>query len=93
VVTRFPVQELPQGRQVVVERLLVKALLELRGLVTLQLCLTSARDAGGPVFGLNLAIDTGVVPGPRVWQSGAFASQSGGAWRRPAAQRPPHSNG
>jgi imidazolonepropionase-like amidohydrolase len=36
---------------------------------------TSARDAGGPVFGLKLAIDTGVVPGPRVWPSGAFASQ------------------
>lgn len=39
---------------------------------------TTARDAGGPVFGLKRAIDTGVVPGPRIWPSGAMISQSGG---------------
>jgi imidazolonepropionase-like amidohydrolase len=39
---------------------------------------TSARDLGGPVFGLKLAIDSGVIPGPRIWPSGAFVSQSGG---------------
>jgi imidazolonepropionase-like amidohydrolase len=39
---------------------------------------TSVRDLGGPVFGLKGAIDAGLVPGPRIWPSGAFVSQSGG---------------
>lgn len=39
---------------------------------------TTARDAGGPVFGLKRAIDEGVIPGPRIWPSGAFISQTGG---------------
>jgi imidazolonepropionase-like amidohydrolase len=39
---------------------------------------TSARDLGGPVFGLKRAIDTGLAAGPRIWPSGAFISQSGG---------------
>jgi len=46
---------------------------------------TTARDAGGPVFGLKRAIDEGVIPGPRIWPSGAFISQTGGHadFRRP----------
>ncbi|MFP2905508.1 amidohydrolase family protein [Pyxidicoccus sp. 3LFB2] len=39
---------------------------------------TSVRDMGGPVFGLKRGIDSGLVPGPRIWPSGAFISQSGG---------------
>jgi imidazolonepropionase-like amidohydrolase len=39
---------------------------------------TSARDLGGPVFGLKRAIDQGLVAGPRIWPSGAMISQSGG---------------
>ena len=39
---------------------------------------TSVRDLGGPVFGLKRGIDQGLVPGPRIWPSGAFISQSGG---------------
>lgn len=39
---------------------------------------TAVRDMGGPVFGLKKAIDRGVIPGPRIWPSGAFISQSGG---------------
>jgi imidazolonepropionase-like amidohydrolase len=39
---------------------------------------TSIRDLGGPVFGLKKGIDAGAVPGPRIWPSGAFVSQSGG---------------
>ena len=39
---------------------------------------TSVRDVGGPVFGLKRGIDTGLVPGPRIWPSGAFISQTGG---------------
>jgi imidazolonepropionase-like amidohydrolase len=39
---------------------------------------TSIRDLGGPVFGLKRGIDTGLVPGPRIWPAGAFISQTGG---------------
>ena len=39
---------------------------------------TTVRDAGGPTFGLKRAIDEGIVPGPRIYPSGAFISQSGG---------------
>jgi imidazolonepropionase-like amidohydrolase len=39
---------------------------------------TSVRDLGGPVFGLKRGIDSGLVPGPRIWPSGAFISQTGG---------------
>jgi len=39
---------------------------------------TTIRDMGGPVFGLKRGIDTGLVPGPRIWPSGAMISQSGG---------------
>lgn len=39
---------------------------------------TSVRDMGGPVFGLKRGIDMGLVPGPRIWPSGAFISQTGG---------------
>ncbi len=39
---------------------------------------TSVRDAGGPVFGLKQAIDQGVLPGPRVFPSGAMLSQTSG---------------
>ena len=39
---------------------------------------TSIRDVGGPSFGLKRGIDAGLVPGPRIWPSGAFISQTGG---------------
>lgn len=39
---------------------------------------TSVRDLGGPIFGLKKAIDRGITPGPRIWPSGAFISQTGG---------------
>ncbi len=45
---------------------------------TLMRGFTSIRDLGGPVFGLKNGIDKGLVPGPRIWPSGAFISQSGG---------------
>ena len=44
----------------------------------LQRGFTSVRDLGGPVFGLKRGIDSGLVPGPRIWPSGAFLSQTGG---------------
>ena len=39
---------------------------------------TSARDMGGPSFGLKQAIDEGLIVGPRVWPSGAMISQTSG---------------
>ncbi len=39
---------------------------------------TTVRDAGGPVFGIKRAIDEGSSPGPRIFPSGAFISQSSG---------------
>ncbi|CAM3792439.1 amidohydrolase family protein [Rahnella bruchi] len=39
---------------------------------------TTVRDMGGPVFGLKRAIDEQITPGPRIYPSGAFISQTGG---------------
>lgn len=39
---------------------------------------TSIRDLGGPVLGVKRGIDMGLAPGPRIWPSGAFISQTGG---------------
>ncbi len=39
---------------------------------------TSVRDMQGPVFGLKRAIDAGVIPGPRIFPSGAMISQTSG---------------
>lgn len=39
---------------------------------------TSVRDVGGPVMGLKRGIDSGLVPGPRIWPSGLSISQTGG---------------
>ncbi|MHA6616198.1 metal-dependent hydrolase family protein [Pseudonocardia sp. DLS-67] len=39
---------------------------------------TSVRDCGGPTFGIKRAVDEGHVPGPRIWPSGAFISQTSG---------------
>jgi len=44
---------------------------------------TTVRDLGGPVMGLKRVIDSGDVPGPRVFPSGAMISQTSGHgdWR------------
>ena len=39
---------------------------------------TSARDVGGPVFGIKRAIDQGKADGPRIYPSGAMISQTSG---------------
>jgi imidazolonepropionase-like amidohydrolase len=39
---------------------------------------TSIRDLGGPSFSLKKAIDQGLIPGPRIYPSGAFISQTSG---------------
>ncbi|ARN76280.1 amidohydrolase [Oceanicoccus sagamiensis] len=39
---------------------------------------TSARDMGGPAFGLMRNINNGVIIGPRIFPSGAFVSQTSG---------------
>ena len=45
---------------------------------TLRRGFTTVRDVGGPAFGLKMAIDRGVVEGPRIFPSGAMISQTGG---------------
>ncbi len=44
----------------------------------LMLGFTTVRDLGGPVFGLKRAVDEGLTPGPRIYPSGAFISQTSG---------------
>lgn len=39
---------------------------------------TTVRDVGGPSFGLQQAIDQGVVIGPRIWPSGAMVTITSG---------------
>ncbi|MGH6950404.1 MAG: amidohydrolase family protein [Vitreimonas sp.] len=39
---------------------------------------TTVRDLGGPVFSFKQAIDGGVIPGPRIFPSGAMITTSGG---------------
>ncbi len=39
---------------------------------------TTVRDVGGPAFGLKMAIDRGIVAGPRIFPSGAMLSQTSG---------------
>ncbi len=39
---------------------------------------TTFRDMGGPAFGLKRAIDRGLIPGPRIYPSGAIISQTAG---------------
>ena len=45
---------------------------------TLMRGFTTVRDLGGPVFGIKRAIDEGATPGPRIYASGAFISQTSG---------------
>jgi imidazolonepropionase-like amidohydrolase len=45
---------------------------------TLMRGFTTVRDLGGPSFGLKRAIDEGVVPGPRIYPSGAIITTTGG---------------
>jgi len=44
----------------------------------LMLGFTTVRDLGGPVFGIKRAVDEGLIPGPRIYPSGAFISQTSG---------------
>jgi imidazolonepropionase-like amidohydrolase len=45
---------------------------------TLMRGFTTVRDLGGPSFGLKRAIDEGLVPGPRIYPSGAIITITGG---------------
>lgn len=45
---------------------------------TLMRGFTTVRDVGGPVFGLKRAIDDGVIPGPRIYPSGAIITVTSG---------------
>ena len=39
---------------------------------------TTVRDLGGPTFSFKQAIDSGIIPGPRIFPSGALITTSGG---------------
>jgi imidazolonepropionase-like amidohydrolase len=39
---------------------------------------TTVRDVGGNVFGVKMAIDSGLVDGPRIYPSGPYISQTSG---------------
>jgi imidazolonepropionase-like amidohydrolase len=45
---------------------------------TLMRGFTTVRDLGGPSFGLKQAIDEGLLPGPRIYPSGAMITTTGG---------------
>ncbi len=45
---------------------------------TLMRGFTTIRDMGGPSFGLKRAIDEGLLPGPRIYPSGAMITITGG---------------
>ena len=45
---------------------------------TLMRGFTTIRDLGGPTFSFKKAIDDGIVPGPRIFPSGAMITTSGG---------------
>ncbi len=45
---------------------------------TLMRGFTTVRDLGGPVFSFKRAIDEGLLPGPRIYPSGAMITASGG---------------
>jgi imidazolonepropionase-like amidohydrolase len=45
---------------------------------TLMRGFTTVRDVGGPAFGLKRAIDEGLVPGPRIYPSGAIITVTSG---------------
>lgn len=49
-----------------------------RATATLMRGFTTVRDLGGPVMGLKKAVDAGIVPGPRIYPSGAFITQTSG---------------
>ena len=45
---------------------------------TLMRGFTTVRDLGGPTFSFKQAIDSGIIPGPRIFPSGAMITTSGG---------------
>jgi imidazolonepropionase-like amidohydrolase len=45
---------------------------------TLMRGFTTVRDLGGPAFGLKRAIDEGIIPGPRIYPSGAIITVTSG---------------
>jgi imidazolonepropionase-like amidohydrolase len=57
---------------------LIAILGSLEAEATLMRGFTTVRDLGGPAFGLKLAIDGGLIPGPRIYPSGALITTTGG---------------
>ena len=57
---------------------------------TLMNGVTTVRDMAGDTFGLKRAIDEGLIPGPRIYPSGAMITQTSGHgdFRLPVEQHP-----
>ena len=56
---------------------------------TLMRGFTTVRDVGGPAFALQQAIDEGLLPGPRIYPSGAMITATGGHGdMRPVSELP-----
>ena len=57
---------------------------------TLMNGVTTVRDMAGDTFGLKRAVDEGLIPGPRIYPSGAMISQTSGHadFRLPIEQNP-----
>ena len=45
---------------------------------TLMRGFTTVRDVGGPVFGLKVAVDSGIIAGPRIYPGGAVITVTSG---------------
>jgi imidazolonepropionase-like amidohydrolase len=56
----------------------ISILAALEAEATLMRGFTTVRNMGGPAFGLKLAIDNGLIPGPRIYPSGAMITTTGG---------------
>ena len=54
----------------------IRSTIDARGM--LMRGITTVRDMGGASFGLKQAIDEGLVPGPRIYPSGALLTQTSG---------------
>lgn len=63
--TNLDITDISYNSTLVMERLLVVSF-------------TTVRDMGGPAFGVQHAIDKGIITGPRLYPSGGFISQTSG---------------
>lgn len=76
-----------------IDEVAIKSTIIAKGL--LERGFTTIREVGGSTWGLHACIEEGVVPGPRIYQSGPAISQTAGHsdYRQNRAQRNPKNYG